>query len=296
MRVGLFTDALADRGLADALAWVARELPGVRDLEVGTGGYSRAPHCDLAALVGTVDERGRWLAEIEDAGFRLSALNASGNPLEHPAHDRVLRDTIALAAAAGVDRVVCMSGGAPALAGGGWMPGLEEALEREWSERVLPYWSEIAGLAGRARDGLLLCLELEPGAAVFNVSTFERLAEAGENLAVNVDPSHFFWQQIDPLAVVRRLGERVGFAHGKDTVVDRERVALDGLVDRTTWRYVTVGHGHDGRWWARFAEALAAAGYDGPISIECEDEQVPPEESLAEAALVLEGATAQVAA
>ena len=163
-------------------------------------------------------------------------------------------------------------------------------------ERVLPYWEEIAALARAENDALLLCFELEPGAAVFNVSTFERLAAVGDNVAVNLDPSHLFWQEIDPLGAVHRLGERVGFAHGKDTVIDRERVRADGLVDRRTWRYATVGHGHGADWWAAFVDALSTAGYDGVVSIEHEDEQMDAEAAIREAAAVLSDATARVAA
>lgn len=296
MRVGLFTDGLANRPLAEALDWIVATLPDVRDVEVGTGGYSPAPHCDVESLVRSDGERRRWVAEIEGRGFRLAALNASGNPLEDGDHDLALRETVRLAGLLGVERVVCMSGGAPHLSGGGWMPGLEEALEREWEERVLPYWEEVTALAEVEHDGLSLCFELEPGAAVFNVASFQRLAVLGSNVAVNLDPSHFFWQEIDPLAVVQHLGERVRFAHGKDTVVDEERVRLDGLLDRTTWRYATVGHGHGPAWWSSFAEVLAGAGYDGVFSIEHEDADVLPEEGIAESARVLLDVAARTAA
>ena len=296
MRLGLFTDALGHRPLADALAWLAANVPDVRDVEVGTGGYSSAPHCHRSALIESDDARRRWIGELEERGFRLAALNVSGNPLESAEHDQALRETIRLAAVLGVERVICMSGGSPVLAGGGWMPGLEEALGLYWGERVLPYWEEIAALADQESEGLRLCLELEPGAAVFNVSTFERVAALGPNLAVNLDPSHFFWQRIDPLASIARLGDRVAFAHAKDTVVDEDRVRLDGLVDRTTWRYAAVGRAHGADWWRAFADALQEVGYDAVLSIEWEDELVTPEASIVEAASVLADATAKVAA
>jgi len=277
VRVGVFTDALADWPLAGLLDWLAGEVPEVRDVEIGTGGYSPARHAGD-------------LAEVERRGFGLSALNVSGNPLEVTEHDLALRETIRLAADLGVDRVVCMSGGRAELAGAGWFPGIEAATERYWQERVMPYWDEVAAFANAEHPALRLCLELEPGSAVFNVRTFERVSRCGENLAVNLDPSHFFWQEIDPVTVVERLGSRVGFAHGKDTVLDGGRVALDGLVDRGSWRYATVGHGHDVAWWQAFVDALARAGYDRVLSIEYEDPLVPPEESVAEAARLLGGA------
>jgi sugar phosphate isomerase/epimerase len=292
MRVGLFTDALGNRPLADALAWIGAELPDVRDVEIGTGGYSPAPHCDRGALLADDRARAEWLETIEAAGFRLVALNVSGNPLEDPAHDAALRETVRLAPLLGVDRVVCMSGGDARLSGGGWFPGIDEDTERYWEARVVPYWRGVLVDAG----AVLLCFELEPGNAVFNVSTFERLAELGdESIAVNLDPSHFFWQGIDPLAAVRRLGGRVGFAHAKDTVLDGDRLVLDGLLARDrSWRYAAVGRGHDLGWWRSFADALARAGYDGVLSIEVEDPRMPPEEAARESAELLVNALEKV--
>ena len=159
-----------------------------------------------------------------------------------------------------------LTAGGPELSGGGWFPGVEAAAENYWSERVIPYWREIARLTD-----VQLCFELEPGSAAYNVSTVERLLELAPNLAVNLDPSHFFWQSIDPLAAIRRLAGRIGYAHAKDTVLVREQVIVDGLLDRTTWRYATVGHGRGVKWWRMFVDELQRAGYDGVLSIEYED-------------------------
>jgi sugar phosphate isomerase/epimerase len=279
LQIGLFTDAFVDRPLSAVVEWLGAELPAVRDLELATGGYSPAPHAaDPVALRDSLGD------------CRLSALNVSGNPLEVPEHDRALRETIGLAATLEVDRVVCMSGGRAELSGGGWFPGVEEAVESYWTARVLPYWSEISELAGAVHPPLRLCFELEPGAAAYNVSTVERLLDVGENLAVNLDPSHFFWQSIDPLAAVRTLAGRIGFAHGKDTVLDEQRVRLDGVLDRRAWRYATVGRGRGVEWWRAFTEELQRVGYDGVVSIEYEDPLVAPEQSVAEAAQILSAA------
>jgi sugar phosphate isomerase/epimerase len=276
MRLGLFTDAFADRPLGKVLDWLEEELPELRDLEIGTGGYSPAPHK-------------AGLDEAVARGYRIAALNVSGNPLELSEHDRALRGTARLARELGIDRVICMSGGDPKLSGGGWFPGIEGAVDAYWQERVLPYWSELADV-----DGIRFCLELEPGSAAFNVSTFERLAALGPSIALNLDPSHFFWQEIDPLAVIARLRDRIGWAHGKDTVLDAERTRLDGRLDRAAWRYATVGHGHDVAWWRAFVDALGVAGYDEVVSIEHEDELVPPERSTLMAASVLDEARVTV--
>jgi sugar phosphate isomerase/epimerase len=296
VRVGLFTDGLAHLSLDGVMDWLTEELPGVRDLEIGTGGFSPAPHCDVQGLLGDADAASTWLARVEERGYRVAALNANGNPLEDPAHDRALRSTIALAATLGVDTVACMSGGRPELSGGAWFPGVEDAVEAYWRERVIPYWKQITELAAREAPGVRLCLELEPGSAAFNVSTVERLLEVSPLLAVNVDPSHFFWQSIDPLAAIPRLGGRIGFAHGKDTVVDEGKAAFDGLLDRTSWRYATVGHGHGHGWWVSFVRALRTSGYDGVVSVEHEDESVTPEAGIAGSGRALARAIAEASA
>jgi len=294
LRVGLFTDAFPELSLEDVLGWLAANLPSVRDVEIGTGGYSPAPHCDRKTLLADQAARDEWLGSL--GGIRLAALNVSGNPLESSDDDAALRETIALAARLGVDRIVCMSGGRAELSGGAWFPQIEEAVESYWATRVLPYWTEIARLAATEHPDLRLCFELEPGAAAFNVSTLERLLDVGSNLAVNLDPSHFFWQSIDPLVAVRRLAGRIGFAHGKDTVLDDERVQFDGVLDRRAWRYATVGHGRGVDWWRSFADELRTAGYDGVVSIEYEDPLVSPAVSVVWAAGLLGEAVGELVA
>ncbi len=312
MRVGVFLDGLAERPLADALDWLAGAAPEVRDVELGVGGYSPAPHLDLDRLLADAGARDELLGALHGRGLALCALNASGNPL-HPdpavaaAHDRALRGAVQLAPLLGVEVVVAMSGcpgagpddrTAPHFVGGGWLPDLEGILEWQWSERVRPYWEAFAAEAADAAPEVRICFELHPGTCVYNVTTFERIADAGANLAVNLDPSHFFWQGMDPLAVVDRLGGAIGFAHGKDTVQIPRNRGLDGLLDcrwpgvaeEMPWNFATVGHGHDSAWWAEFVARLRAAGYDGVISIEWEDPFLAPEPSIVESAAALRAA------
>lgn len=314
MRIGLFTDALAARPLPEVLDWLRGAAPQVTRVEIGTGGYSPARHADLALLLKDADERRRWSALIADRGYTLSALNVSGNPL-HPdpeyaaRHTAALRDTIRLAALLGVDRVVAMSGcpgagpedrTAPHFAAGGWLPDLEKVAEQQWADVVLPYWTEMSEFAAREHPGLLICFELHPGTWVYNTATFGLARTIGSNLGVNLDPSHFFWQGMDALAVVRAVGDRIGHSHGKDTLTIPENLGLNGMLDNRwpgraaemPWNFATVGRGRDVAWWTEFVRTLSAKGFDGTISIEYEDPFVPVEESIVEAARVLEAAMA----
>src|SRR6266702_3632112 len=172
---------------------------------------------------------------------------------------------------------------APHFSGGGWLPDLEQIAEWQWRERVAPYWSETAAFARSEHPELMVCFELHPGTYVFNYETFERVRKLGPNLGVNLDPSHFFWQSMDPLAMIQSLGDRIGHVHGKDTTLHEHRIALNGVLDNRwpnppdemPWNFATVGRGHDEGWWRRFVTLLRDQGFSGTISIEYEDPFVP---------------------
>jgi len=312
LRTGLFTDAMPDRTLADVARWAAG-TGLIQDLELGVGGYSPVPHCPPDELLGHPDAIRQLKETVEHAGLGISALNVSGNPL-HPnpelaqRHDADLRKAIRLAAALGVDRVVAMSGCpgaaasdrvAPHFSGGAWLPDFDGIAEWQWRERVAPYWSELSAFARREHPRLLVCFELHPGTYVYNVETFMRMRRLSSNLGVNLDPSHFFWQSMDPLAIVQTLGDDIGHVHGKDTTLHPQRMALNGLLDSRwpnppddmPWNFATVGRGHDRDWWARFAALLRDRGFNGTISIEYEDPFVPAEESVLESAQLLAAVT-----
>jgi hypothetical protein len=59
MRIGLFTDGLMHLGFTEALA-KASSL-GVQAIEIGTGNFSPAPHCDLNRLLSSSTARNEFL-------------------------------------------------------------------------------------------------------------------------------------------------------------------------------------------------------------------------------------------
>lgn len=307
-RIGLVTEAFANRPLVDVMNWLVREAPVVTDLEIGTGGYAPAGHCDMGLLLRDAAARKAWVDEIDARGLRIGALNVWGNPLHPDAsvakqHDTDLRNTIRLAASLGVDRVVALAGcppGAPGdrtphFDGGGWLPYLEGVSDAQWEAAIEPYWAGIAEFAVGEHPQLLICLELHPGTAVYNVETFDRIAKLGDAIAANIDPSHFFWMGMDPVAVVASIGDRAGHCHGKDVSFAKDKLAVNGLLDRRwprppeemPWNFAVVGRGKNPAWWEGFVRQLAAAGGVNTIAIEHEDPFVPAEEGVAEAAAVL---------
>lgn len=311
MRLALVTEGMIHRSVTDLMDWLDGHAPDVRDLEVGTGGYSPLGHSPLEL---STAERRAWHARITGRGFRIAAFNVSGNPL-HPSdeirlrHDADLRRTIALAAELGVDRIVAMSGtpaagpapsSAPHFAANAWLPDYAGIAAWQFENRVGPYWEEINELVAQSSPGLMVCLELHPGAYVFNVATFERLHAVAPGIGVNLDPSHLFWQGMDPLRVIERLGSRIGYAHAKDVRYNDDELVLNGLLDsrwpgdplHIPWDFAAVGHGaHDRVWWQTFVAALERETSASTLSIEHEDRLVVPEEGVATSAKLLAGLT-----
>jgi sugar phosphate isomerase/epimerase len=307
--LAVVTEAFIDRPLDQLLDWLAAAAPEITALEIGSGGYAPHPHCDRELLLASADARLRWAHEIATRGFEVAALNAWGNPL-HPdeqtakEHDRALRETIRLAGALGVERVVAMAGcpaarpgeRTPHFAAGGWLPYLEHIYETQFDHAVAPYWAALSEFARAEHPGLLICVELHPGSSVYNHETFARFCQLGSNLAANIDPSHFFWQRIDTQALIAQLPGPIGHAHAKDVSFNEEVLARNGLLDHrwpgpsadSPWSFATVGRGHDGAWWGDFMTWLEPTAVKA-VAIEHEDPDIAPEVGVVEAARLLQG-------
>jgi sugar phosphate isomerase/epimerase len=301
VRIGLFTDGLAHLDRRAALAWCAER--GICHVELGVGTWSPRPHLDLARLLAERSDRHALRGELAEHGIHLAAINAAGNPLhadpaQRQAAQDALRGAVELAAKLHVDRVVTMSGCPAGRDGAGrtgvfgvWSLSCDDESLWEWqlTEVVGPFWADLSGWAAREAPHVRICLELHPGVTVFGVEGFRRLqAFVGDNVAVNLDPSHFWWQGVDPVAVIEELGPAIGFAHGKDTTIHPERVRLHGVLDvrypvradTAAWHFSAVGRGHDEEAWRTLLAALQRAGHDGVVSIEHEDPELPGEESI----------------
>jgi sugar phosphate isomerase/epimerase len=287
MKLGFVSDSLGAMPFEAMLDHAARL--GVSGVEVNTGGWSTAPHFDLAALMADAGKRSAFQRAFADRGLEIIALNANGNPL-HPTDSsqaECLRDTIRLAGEMGISKVCTMSG-LPAGREGdlmpnwvvsSWPPETQTILRYQWEEKLIPFWTQTAALANSCGVSQI-ALELHGNQVVYNVPSLLRLrGEVGPVIGANLDPSHLFWMGADPLIAAEALGEAVYHVHAKDTFLNAPKQATTSLLENgsltdipgRSWSYITLGFGHGEEWWRQFCYRLKMVGYDGWLSIEHED-------------------------
>jgi sugar phosphate isomerase/epimerase len=292
--------------LEDVLQLLARH--NIQTVELGTGNYPGDAHCKLSMLE---DEAAltAFRGLLDRHGFSISALSSHGNPL-HPDHERarhdrdVSRRTILLAEKLGVQTVVDFSGCPgdspnairPNWVTCPWPPEYLETLRWQWDEVAVPYWTDQAKFA--ADHGVRIAIEMHPGFLVYSPETMLKLRQiAGPTVGCNYDPSHMFWQGIDPIAAIRVLGDAIFHVHAKDTQIYQRNLPLTGVLDtkqytderNRAWIFRTCGYGHGEEWWREFASTLRMFGYDSVLSIEHEDSLLSAQEGLARAAAFLNG-------
>jgi sugar phosphate isomerase/epimerase len=305
MELCVHTDSLADLPLGEALDVVAGL--GIRAVEVPTGGQSPAPHLRLTELLENAATRAAWAAAFAERGIRIAAVNCSAWPM-HPVygaeHVELVRRSIELAHELGVDTIVTMSG-CPGDSPHGravnwitaaWPPDLRAILDEQWDQAVA-LWQELAAFA-LGHGVTRIALELHPLHLVYNVPTLLRLCgEIGPVIGANLDPSHLFWQQMDPIRAAGALGSAVYHVHLKDTAFFPDELALTGVLDprpeddavHRSWIFRTIGEAHPPSYWRSFVDALREIGYDGVLSIENEDPLLPGESGVAAAAALASG-------
>jgi sugar phosphate isomerase/epimerase len=333
MRLGVYNAILHDRALPEALKVIA-DL-GLTGIEINSGGFLPAVHIPTFDDILVSDTaRDDYLGIFEGTGVSIAGLNCNGNPL-HPkkaigdAHAADIRRSIKLANRLGQHRVVTMSG----LPGGepgstrvnwvvnAWNSAALEVLDYQW-EIAAVFWKETDALA--ADLDVKVALELHPQNVVFNTADVRKLIEltAATHVGVELDASHLFWQQMDPVAVVRELGPLIFQAAAKDVRINTENAKLYGVLDNSfralaadeprtnlggdewanewpknsAWDFVALGKGHDTAFWTEFLRALHEVDPDMLVNIEHEDTELGRIEGLEVAATVLKDADAALAA
>lgn len=298
MRLGVMANCFADKSWEDAVK--EAKAAGCSAIEPGSGGFVGKAHCDPEALLKDEGALKRFVDTYKSRDMEVSALSVHGNPL-HPdpkvadEHKSDLINTIKLAEKIGV-KVVNGFAGCP---GAGedakypnwitcpWPPYYGDSVLWQWEKKVIPFWKEMGKIAKDA--GVKFGFEMHPGDVVYNPEALLKLRDAaGEEISCNFDPSHLFWQGMDPLQVIKLMGNIIIHVHAKDSKVDEGVVRWRGVNDwkhysdvmHRAWTFRTCGYGHDKLWWNGFVSNLRLAGYDGVISIEHEDPLMSANEGL----------------
>jgi sugar phosphate isomerase/epimerase len=143
---------------------------------------------------------------------------------------------------------------------------------QDFSER----WNPILDVFDE--EGVRFALEVHPTEIAYDIHSAQRALDAIDHcmsFGFNFDPSHLYWQFVDPVKFIDRFPERIYHAHMKDALrtLDGESGILSSHLafgdHRRGWDFRSVGRG--GVDFEAVIRALNRIGYGGPLSVEWED-------------------------
>jgi sugar phosphate isomerase/epimerase len=243
------------------------ERHGLRCLAIGA-------HLVGQAVCDPIDERHRAILPPEVWG--------DGDPegVRQRAAER-MKDTARAAAELGVQQVNGFTGSAIWHQLYSFPPNDFDEIERgshDFAERWGPFMDVVE------QEGVRFGLEVHPTEIAYDFVTTRKTLEAigsHEAFGINLDPSHFAHQFLDPAAFAEDFAERIYHVHVKDSRrrLDGRRSILGSHLDfgesERGWDFVSPGHGDVD--FEAFVRALNRIGYAGPLSIEWEDSGVDRE-------------------
>jgi sugar phosphate isomerase/epimerase len=162
----------------------------------------------------------------------------------------------------------------------GWV----EAGYRDFADR----WNPIMDVF--ESEGVRFALEVHPSEIAYDFWTTRFALEAvgrRPGFGINFDPSHLYWQMVDPVNYLHEYADRIYHVHVKDSV--RVLDGRNGILGshlrfgdyRRGWDFVSPGRGQVP--FERIFRALNIIDYDGPLSVEWEDNGMSREQGAPEA-------------
>jgi len=154
-------------------------------------------------------------------------------------------------------------------------PTTEEMIQKGF-ERIRELWTPI--LDEFDKCGVKFGLEVHPTEIAYDFYTTQRLFavfNGRQALGLNFDPSHLVWQGMEPHLFIREFHDRIYHVHMKDVAVTLD--GRSGILGshlpfgdlRRGWNFRSLGHGDVD--FDAVVRELNAAGYQGPLSVEWED-------------------------
>lgn len=151
----------------------------------------------------------------------------------------------------------------------------EEMVEDGFNE-IARLWTPI--FDEFQKNNIRFAFEVHPTEIAFDYYTTQRLFKKlnyHSAFGLNFDPSHLLWQGVNPTVFLQDFAEHVFHVHLKDAAVVYDgRTGILGShlpfgSTRRAWNFRSLGHGDVN--FEEIIRVLNEIGYDGPLSIEWED-------------------------
>ncbi len=165
-------------------------------------------------------------------------------------------------------------------------PEMIEKGYKDFAKRWTPILNQFQKL------GIKFALEVHPTEIAFDIATAERAIEALDGhpaFGFNYDPSHLGYQGVDYVEFIYRFSERIFHVHMKDvgwSATPTDAGVFGGNLDfgdrRRNWDFRSLGHGNID--FEEIIRALNRIDYQGPLSVEWEDNGMDREHGATEAA------------
>jgi len=309
MKLGVLTVLLSDKPLEEVFKYLSKL--DIHTVELGSGGYPGKAHINPDILLNNPEKLKELKNLLKKYNMDISGLSCHGNgvhPNKKTANDfhEDFKSTVLLAEQLNIDTVITFSG-CPGDSSNSkypnwvtcpWPDDFLKILDYQWNDVLIPYWKDASEFA--KNHGITkIALEMHPGFCVYNPETLLKLrAKVGNIIGANFDPSHLFWQGIDPIKALRELRSCLFHFHAKDTKICDVNTPINGVLDtkpynnelNRSWIFRTVGYGHSLTFWKDLFSTLKMLGYEGTISIEHEDSLMSVEEGLTKAIAFLKEA------
>jgi sugar phosphate isomerase/epimerase len=198
-----------------------------------------------------------------------------------------IKNTARAAAAFGVKVVNGFTGSAIWHVLAGFPPVPPEMIEAGYKD-FADRWNPILDVFDEV--GVKFGLEVHPSEIAYDFWTTKRTLEAINHRAafgINFDPSHLYWQMVDPVQFLYEYADRIYHVHVKESIRllnGRNGILASHLVfgdHRRGWDFVSPGRG--GVPFEQVFRTLNRIGYEGPLSVEWEDNNMNRDQGAPEA-------------
>lgn len=167
-------------------------------------------------------------------------------------------------------------------------PPVDDSEIQSGFELFAERWDPILDVFGEC--GVRFAVEPHPSQILFDVASAERAVAAlggREEFGFTLDPSHLYWQGVDPVAFLRAFPDRIFHVHLKDAITRLD--GRNGLLGshltvsdpRRGWEFRSPGRG--GVDFEALIRGLNEIGYEGPLTVDWEDAGMDRDHGVSEA-------------